>query len=75
MNCPWLKGKGVKQCGAVNCPVVVSIVELDNYCNGGSYPLCPVFQARKKQRKDLNVDQYFVQFTKGLVAPAIAKQA
>lgn len=74
INCPWLRGNGVKQCGAVGCPVVLSIFELEEYCSGGGYSGCPVFRARRRLRKDLDVDQYFAQFSASVMKHEIKEE-
>ncbi len=43
MNCPLLKGKFNKQCGAVKALVVLSNAQLVLYCENGRFEECPVY--------------------------------
>jgi hypothetical protein len=43
MRCPLLNGKYTKQCGAVKAVVVLSIGQLELYCESGHYEECPVY--------------------------------
>ena len=43
MQCPLLMGRNVKQCGAVKAIVVLSIGQLEIYCESGQYKQCPVY--------------------------------
>jgi hypothetical protein len=73
MNCPWLKGKSIKQCGAVQSPVVLSGCELSSFCNNGNYGSCPIYRARQRLQGDrISLTEYsliYYRWTRNLSLP------
>ncbi len=60
MNCPYLKGRDIKQCGAVECAVALSGCELKNFCTKEKYAFCPVFKAKTNiASAGLTINQYY----------------
>ena len=47
MQCPLLRGRNTKQCGAVKALVVLSTDQLELYCESGRFEECPVYMAWK----------------------------
>ena len=58
MKCPWLYKAQPQKCSAVQGLVVLSICELEKYCESGNYILCPVYKAQRFSGELLSVYQY-----------------
>ncbi len=75
MNCPYLKGKTIKQCGAVNCAVVMNGNELAEFCKSPNHVNCPVYIAKSGKDGSLNLKEYYAiyaRWTKSMPSPGLA---
>lgn len=61
MKCPWVYGEKIKYCAAVSGLVVVSLSELEEFCNGNDecFNQCPVYKEKTKRSGTISLQNYF----------------
>ncbi len=61
MNCPFLKGKSVKMCGAVGVTVLLTSEDLENYCLNENHKSCPVYMKLDEEgKKRISLKEYYL---------------
>lgn len=61
MQCPFLKGKSVKMCGAVSVTVLLDAKDLEKYCLSKSYTSCPVYsRLRLHGQERMSLKEYYL---------------